>query len=139
MSIVCVSLLTAGITAFTVTKLAAGNDRTALSHRSEFRLPTDDSFPSSGTHFTAYDSQNYPDLTYAAENAVQAVVNIEKTEEVKINLRSYNPFFEFFGIPEGSSQQMPQPHERRSGGAGAIMLPGGDFVTNTHVVENAHK
>ena len=25
-----------------------------------------------GSHFTAYDSQNYPDLTYAAENAVKA-------------------------------------------------------------------
>ena len=32
--------------------------------------------PQLGTHFTAYESANYPDLTYAAENAVKAVVNI---------------------------------------------------------------
>ena len=33
--------------------------------------------PALGTHFTSYQAEQYPDLTYAAENAVKAVVNIE--------------------------------------------------------------
>ena len=33
--------------------------------------------PALGTQFTSYQAEQYPDLTYAAENAVKAVVNIE--------------------------------------------------------------
>ena len=35
---------------------------------------------SPAAHFTAYQAADYPDLTYAAENAVNAVVNIEVTQ-----------------------------------------------------------
>ena len=38
---------------------------------------SDDPFSQAGTHFTSYQAEQYPDLTYAAENAVKAVVNIE--------------------------------------------------------------
>lgn len=89
-----------------------------------------------GSHFTAYDSQNYPDLTYAAENAVKAVVNIEKIEEVQYSRQS-DPFFDFFFGPQGGGSMQPQ--ERRSGGSGVIISEDGFIVTNNHVVENASK
>ena len=37
--------------------------------------------PALGSQFTAYSADSYPDLTYAAENAVKAVVNVEVTQE----------------------------------------------------------
>ena len=57
--------------------------------------------PALGTHFTSYQSDKYPDLTYAAENAVKAVVNIEAIQQVEMpQRRGYDPFLEFFGIPQ---------------------------------------
>ena len=53
-----------------------------------------------GTHFTAFQTEQYPDLTYAAENAVKAVVNIEAVQEVEMRQRAYDPFLEFFGFPQ---------------------------------------
>lgn len=50
------------------------------------------------------------DLTYAAENAVKAVVNIEAIQQVEMpQRRGYDPFLEFFGIPPGL-----RPRRRRS-------------------------
>ena len=56
--------------------------------------------PALGNHFTSYQNEQYPDLTYAAENAVKAVVNIEAIQQVEMPRRSYDPFLEFFGIPQ---------------------------------------
>ena len=59
-------------------------------------------------------STTYPDLTYAAEKAVKAVVNIEAITEVEVRQQSimpYNPFFEFFGFPQ-PQQGHGQPQKR---------------------------
>ena len=75
---------------------------------------SDDPFSQAGTHFTSYQAEQYPDLTYAAENAVKAVVNIEVVQEIEVPERQYDPFFEFFGIPQ-QGRRGPPTQERLVG------------------------
>lgn len=71
---------------------------------------------------------DYPDLTYAAESAVDAVVYVEVT--AKSQYQMVDPFFEyFFGTP--------QQRDQKGSGSGVIIRPDGYIVTNNHVVANA--
>ena len=75
---------------------------------------------------------DYPDLTYAAEAAVDAVVYVEVT--VTQQYQMADPFFRFFFGDEG-----PQTREQQGSGSGVIIRPDGYIVTNNHVVANATK
>ncbi len=131
--VLAASILAGGTTAYTLIKLNAENSSS---------IQLTNPFTSSPTnHFTSYSEQKYPDLTYAAENAVKGVVNIEKIEEMPSQYGGQggrNPLFEFFGMPQ-QGHGTPQPQERKSGGSGVIISSDGYIVSNNHVIENASK
>lgn len=116
-----------------VALLTTNSLRPADEPRTQKRIASIETDPAA--HFTSYEPQNYPDLTYAAENAVNAVVNIEVTQEVE--MRSVDPFLELFGIPQGYSRGGMAPREVKAGGSGVIISQDGYIVTNHHVVDNA--
>ena len=80
------------------------------------------------------DMTDYPDFTYAAESAVDAVVYVKVTVK-DVTRRIPNSIFDFFFGYEGT----PQERERVGSGSGVIIRPDGYIVTNNHVVEDASK
>ena len=78
---------------------------------------------------------DYPDLTYAAESAVDAVVFVKVT--VKTQGYAMDPFEYFFGFGRGQGQL--REREQQGSGSGVIIRPDGYIVTNTHVVAGAYK
>ena len=136
LGIVAASALVGGVTSYGVSQVVNSNNKGLWSF-----VDYNDKVP---THFTTYDVGSYPDLTYAAENAVKAVVSIDKKGEVRRRSSAgYNPFFEFFGIPEGYGQPQ-QPESTEPGemwvlgsGSGVLITPDGYIVTNNHVIDKA--
>ena len=140
--------LAGGFTAYGVMQLSGeDHDNTRSTAFTEYN----DKAP---THFTTYAADQYPDLTYAAENAVKAVVTIDNKGEVRRQSYGrqgggYNPFYEyFFGIPqeEYDRQRRQQPEsesaaepelEVRGSGSGVLISADGYIVTNNHVIDKA--
>lgn len=81
--------------------------------------------------------QDYPDFTYAAENAVEAVVYVEVTmTQTTQTPQIDDPFFRFFF---GDEYNTPRSRERKASGSGVIIRQDGYIVTNNHVVADATK
>jgi Do/DeqQ family serine protease len=78
-------------------------------------------------------TDNWPDFTYAAESAVDAVVYV-KVKAVASGQAMPDSIFDFFfGMPQGA----PQQREKVGSGSGVIIREDGYIVTNNHVIEGA--
>lgn len=127
---VLLSVLAGGITAFAVVKatqpepvaqsvVTTDENGTAVEYRTVNLAETD-----------------YPDFTYAAESAVEAVVYVEVTVQRRQQYQNIDPFFRFFF---GDEYALPQQREAKGSGSGVIIRPDGYIVTNNHVVDGATK
>ena len=79
--------------------------------------------------------ENWPDFTYAAESAVDAVVYVKVTSTQTQQQAPSSIFDFFFGFPQSG----PQQRERVGSGSGVIIREDGYIVTNNHVIEGATK
>ena len=123
---VSASVLLAGLTAFGVVKACTPT------HAPNLGVPSADGATYRTVNLTDTD---YPDLTYAAESAVDAVVFVKVT--VKTQGYVMDPFEYFFGFGRGQGQL--REREQQGSGSGVIIRPDGYIVTNNHVISGAYK
>lgn len=77
----------------------------------------------------------FPDLTFAAEKSIHAVVHVQtKGRSSSGQFNSGNPLFDFFFGPRGY-QGEPQPV--MGSGSGVVLTKDGFIVTNNHVIDKA--
>ena len=72
---VIVSAAVGGLAGWSINRYSDGRSADAMYYAAagDGDVAVRDTMPKAGTHFTAYQADQYPDLTYAAENAVKAV------------------------------------------------------------------
>ena len=123
--IMLLSALAGGLTAYAVVSMTAGQV-TMVSPEVE------------GAKFrtVSLTQDNYPDFTYAAETAVDAVVYVKVSATQTIQQAPNSIFDFFFGMPQ---QGAPQQRERTGSGSGVIIREDGYIVTNNHVIDGATK
>ena len=81
-------------------------------------------------------NEKWPDFTYAAESAVDAVVYVKVTSNRTAQQLPNSILDFFFGFPQGGA---PQQQESVGSGSGVIIRDDGYIVTNNHVIEKANK
>ena len=127
---VLLSVLAGGITAYAVVKVTQPEMQPLSS-----TVVTDAAGNTVEYRTVNLADSDYPDFTYAAENAVQAVVYVEVTVQSRQQYQTIDPFFRFFFGDEFT----PQSREQKGSGSGVIIRPDGYIVTNNHVVAGATK
>jgi Do/DeqQ family serine protease len=121
---VLLSAAVGGLTAFTVVKSISPEQPQAvqMTDGAQFRTVN-------------LSHENWPDFTYAAESAVDAVVYV-KTTATQVQSQAPSSIFDyFFGFPQSG----PQQREKVGSGSGVIIREDGYIVTNNHVIEGADK
>jgi len=86
--------------------------------------------------YASFNPQGAPDLTFAAEFSVKAVVNIQTSYKKNQSYSSGNPFFDFFF---GDRYYFDQPQVQQATGSGVIISEDGYVVTNNHVIESSNE
>ena len=125
--ITLLSALAGGLTAYVVVKMVLPEQGT------EIVQTTMD-----GARFrtVSLTQDNWPDFTYAAESAVDAVVYVKVSATQTMQQAPSSIFDFFFGFPQ---QGAPQQREKVGSGSGVIIREDGYIVTNNHVIEGATK
>ena len=125
--ITLLSALAGGLTAYAVVKMVLPEQGT------EIVQATMD-----GARFrtVSLTQDNWPDFTYAAESAVDAVVYVKVSATQTMQQAPSSIFDFFFGFPQ---QGAPQQREKVGSGSGVIIREDGYIVTNNHVIEGATK
>ena len=123
--ITLLSALAGGLTAYAVVNFTSGQTIQTIpgTEMAQFRT-------------VSLTQDNYPDFTYAAESAVDAVVYVKVSSTQTMQQGPSSIFDFFFGMPQ---QGVPQQRERTGSGSGVIIREDGYIVTNNHVIEGATK
>lgn len=132
---IIIAALVGGLTAFAVAK------NTEPQGTMQTVVPSEDG---SSYRTVNLNLSDYPDFTYAAESAVDAVVYVKVSVPVQ-DMRGSGSIFDFFdffgpfGQMPGQGQNQGSPREQVGSGSGVIIRQDGYIVTNNHVVGDASK